>query len=78
MCAPLTVARGGLARQETEPVQEIDNVSRRQIAVQGSGKRKGLGLGQKYNFRFDIVYEGKEESFFVEDEMTMHGWVQGT
>ena len=54
---------------------EIDNVYKRPITAQGSGKKKGLGLGQKFNFRFDIEYEGKVEAFFVEDEGTMRSWV---
>jgi len=57
---------------------EIDNVHKRPITLQGSGKKKGLGIGQKFNFRFDIEYEGKTECFFVEDEASMSSWVERT
>ena len=74
-----TTARAtGTSVQETEPIEEIDNVYKRPITIQGAGKKKGLGLGQKFNYRFDIEYDGKVEAFFVEDEATMRSWVECT
>ena len=64
--------------QDQEVVMEIDNVHKRPITLHGSGKKKGLGIGQKFNFRFDIEYEGKTECFFVEDEASMNSWVERT